>query len=115
MYGLFWILLAAKIACWTSGGASAGAAAVPSGSSWATLPGTMMSVGAGVGVGVGTNGAPTEPFCSAAVAGSTNTTDVVIARARARRETKIFLFRRPAGLADGLTLKEPASRATVRD
>ena len=45
MYGLSWILFAAQIACWTCGGASAGAAAVPSGSSWATPPGTMMSVG----------------------------------------------------------------------
>ena len=39
MYGLSWILLAAQIACCTCGGASAGAAAVPSGSSLATAPG----------------------------------------------------------------------------
>src|SRR5690242_8270103 len=115
MYGLLWIRLAAKIACWTWAGASAGAAAVPSGKSWATVPGTTMSVGAGVGAGVGAKTAPPEPSgagaCAAAVAGRIKATDVVIARANARRETKIFLFRRPTGLADGLTLKEPASRA----
>jgi hypothetical protein len=56
MYGLAWIRLAAKIACWTWGGASAGAAAVPSGSSCATLPGTTMFVGAGGGGGGGAGG-----------------------------------------------------------
>src|SRR3954447_8802622 len=49
MYGLLWILLAVKIACWTAGGASAGAAALPSGSSCATVPGTVMSAGPGAG------------------------------------------------------------------
>ena len=51
MYGLSWILFAAQIACWTCGGASAGAAAVPSGRSCATAPGTVMSCGAGGGGG----------------------------------------------------------------
>src|SRR4051794_3684741 len=116
MYGLAWILLAAKIACWTCGGASAGAAALPSGSSWATAPATTMSVGAGGGGGGGgVYTAPPVPegagACAAAVAGAMRINDVVIARANARRETKIFLFRRPTGLADGLTLKEPASHA----
>jgi hypothetical protein len=42
MYGLSWILLAAKIARYTAIGASAGAAALPSGSSLAFDPGVTM-------------------------------------------------------------------------
>src|ERR1700759_4324788 len=41
MYGLSWIWLAAQIAFWTSGGASAGAAAGASGRSLATDPGVV--------------------------------------------------------------------------
>src|SRR3954465_6726940 len=99
MYGLLWILLAVKIACWTAGGASAGAAALPSGSSCATVPGTVMSAGpgagaagaagGGVGVGVG-KAAPPEPFCARAALGRTNTAVVGIARANARREIKPY-------------------------
>src|SRR6478735_9029869 len=99
MYGLLWILLAVKIACWTAGGASAGAAALPSGSSCATVPGTVMSAGpgagagvagaTGVGVGVG-KAAPPEPFCASAVPGRTSTEVVAIARANARREIKPY-------------------------
>ena len=55
MYGLLWILLAAKIACWTATGAPAGAAAVPSGRICATVPGTVMSVGAAGGGGAGSS------------------------------------------------------------
>src|SRR5690349_4739235 len=97
MYGLFWILLAAKIACWTATGASAGAAAVPSGSSLATVPGTVMfagsagaagaAAGGGVGVGVG-NAAPPEPFCASAALGRMNAEVVAIATANARRDFK---------------------------
>src|SRR4051794_39575451 len=96
MYGLFWILLAAKIACWTATGASAGAAALPSGSSCATAPGTVMSAGSGagagiegVGVGVGA-AAPPEPFCASAELGTIKTEVVAIARANARREIKPY-------------------------
>src|SRR4051794_28876153 len=99
MYGLLWILLAAKIACWTATGASAGAAALPSGSSCATAPGTVMSAGsgagagvagaAGTGVGVGA-AAPPEPFCASAVPGTIKTEVVAIARANARREIKPY-------------------------
>ena len=40
LYGSVWIVLAAQTACCTCGGASAGAAAVPSGSRTACVPGT---------------------------------------------------------------------------
>src|SRR5688500_10316512 len=78
----------------------------------------MMSVGAGGGVGTGVGAWYTAPpdlsgagACATAVAGRTSVNDVETARANARRESNLFLFRRPTGLADGLTLKEPASHA----
>src|SRR5918911_5493602 len=102
MYGLRWSVLAAQMACWTCGGASAGAAAVPSGSSFATVPGTTMLVGAGL-TGTGP-GAATPPVgsCARAVLGRTSDSVVSSVRANARGAIKGFLFRRPAGLADGL-------------
>ena len=95
MYGLSWILFAAQIACWTCGGASAGAAAVPSGISWATLPGTTRFDGPGGGGGGGSwKAAPPDPSgagaCATAVAGRTSVKDVQNARANARRENKPY-------------------------
>src|SRR3954451_13435812 len=100
MYGLSWILFAVKIAAWTAGGASAGAAALPSGRICATAPPTTMSSGlgvatgatgaAGVGTGVGVgNAAPPEPFCASAALGRIKTEVVANARANARRENKL--------------------------
>src|SRR5215204_3595570 len=94
MYGLAWILLAAQIACCTWGGASAGAAALPSGISWATLPGTVRSTGGGGGGGGGWKTAPPDASgagtCATAVAGRTSVNDVQIVRANARRENKPY-------------------------
>jgi hypothetical protein len=50
--------------------------------------------------------------CAWAAAGSTAASDNVRARARKQFKTR-FLFRRPAGLADGLALKEPAPHALM--
>ena len=55
------------------------------------------------------------PASAAAAAGKTSNEIVEIAVAITRAGRNCFLFRRPTGLADGLTLKEPASHAIVRD
>ena len=94
-----------------------GAAAVPSGSSWAIAPGTVMSRRRGGG---------------SAWASVVRRAAGRVGRRRLRRgsgrqdqqqrcrnaegerpqgEQAVFLFRRPAGLADGLALKEPAPHA----
>src|SRR3954447_4021293 len=91
MYGLSWIVFAAQIACCTGAGAAAGAAAVPSGRSLATVLGTVSGAGAGTGPG---NAAP--PLGSApgvwaeATDGRTSMDDVSSARADARRENKPY-------------------------
>src|SRR5688572_23334767 len=94
MYGLSWISLPAQIACWTWIGASAGAAAVPSGRSCATEPGTVRLTGVGGGGGGGGwKAAPPDlsgaGVCATAVAGRTSINDV-IARAYARRENNRY-------------------------
>src|SRR3954447_16052030 len=110
MYGLFSSLLAAKIAFWTWAGAAAGAAALPSGSSVATEPGTTMwaavagSLYAAPPVGA-------EGDSARAAAGSTAIHTSIRANARSDFKIKTLLFRRPTGLADGLALKEPAPHA----
>src|ERR671932_683615 len=107
------IAFAAQIACLTESGAPAGAAARPEPSSFASTPGTVgwaTSAPAGAaGCGVGSSYA-TPPGPSAAMADGTtlsasaNSTQMTI-RGLPRTTT---LFRRPAGLADGLARKEPA-------
>src|SRR3954454_18634233 len=92
------------MASWTSTGASAGAAALPSGSSLALLPGTAMFSGGG-----GEYWAPPldGPESASAAPGRIRKAENV--RANARSDDKSNnLFRRPAGLADGLARKEPA-------
>src|SRR3954469_24701571 len=108
------IPFAARIACLTASGAASGAAARPA-TIFATVPDTVgwatAAPGAVVGAGVaeGSSNA-TPPGPSAAIAAgtalkpSTNSTHITI-RDLPRTTT---LFRRPAGLADGLARKEPA-------
>src|SRR3954451_20427118 len=97
MYGLSWIVLAAQIACCTWTGESAGAAAVPSGSKWAAVPGTV--IWAGVATGAGVPGGKTAPplgppvgagACARAADGRTSMSDVRSAGANARRENKPY-------------------------
>src|SRR5919199_6645585 len=107
------IAFAAQIACLTEAGAPSGAAARPLSRSFAARPGTVgwaTSAPAGAaGWGVGSSYA-TPPGPSAAMADGTtlsasaNSTQMTI-RGLPRTTT---LFRRPAGLADGLARKEPA-------
>src|SRR5215217_6977289 len=113
MYGLSWIRLAAKIALRTSAGASAGAAALPSGSSLATVPGTVMLSG---WAGAGTYAAPPVlAVGDSALATLGSTASTTTTRANARSDFKFkTLFRRPTGLADGLALKEPAPHTGSR-
>src|SRR3954451_2736684 len=123
-YGLSPREFAAQMACLTSSGASVGAAAEPSSSSLATVPGTSSPVhspgnagvagGVGVvagvvgGTGGGTYDDPPVSGTVSAAAGAARTHSIVITRGpRARGYSAIALFRRPAGLADGLALKEP--------
>src|SRR4051794_25715097 len=109
------IAFAAQMACLTASGAASGAAARPL-TICATVPGTVgwapIAPGA---VLVATGGAEgssnaTPPGPSAAIAAggalkhSANSTHITI-RGLPRTTT---LFRRPAGLADGLARKEPA-------
>src|ERR671914_1858716 len=114
LYGLSCSRLAAQTACCTSAGASAGAAAVPSGSSCAFVPGTVMSSAAtGAGAG-GTGGGNVTPPVDCAEATLGTARNASRKRANARSENKLTnLFRLPAGLADGLALKEPAPHATL--
>src|SRR3954451_23452679 len=91
MYGLSWIVLAAQIACCTGSGAAAGAAAVPSGRSLATVSATV--IGAGGATGAGNEAPPLgwEPGVWAEAAdGRTSMDDVSSARANARRENKPY-------------------------
>src|SRR3954470_15627841 len=118
-YGSFWSVLAAQIAFCTFGGASAGAAAVPSASSTARAPGTSgfgcprgTVLRAGVGGGGGGEGAPPVPGTANAPTGAT-TQNSMEKTARQKPRTAVrtiekLLFRRPTGLADGLALKELA-------
>src|SRR4051794_5852554 len=96
------------MACCTSSGASAGAAALPSGISLALVPGTVRLPGGG-----GRWGAPpVDGDCARATPGRTRNAKIV--RANARSEDKLNnLFRRPAGLADGLARKEPAPHVAL--
>src|SRR4051794_41120044 len=113
MYGLVLIRLAAKIAFWTSTGASAGAAALPSGRSWARAPGTTMLAGAAGGSEYAAPPVCADGDSARATAGSTALHTSI--RANARSDFKTYdLFRRPTGLADGLALKEPAPHAASR-
>src|SRR4051795_8512449 len=109
------IAFAAQIACLTASGAASGAAARPS-TICATAPGTVgwetVAPGAvavaGGGAGGSSKAAPPGPWAAsaagAALKPSTNSTHITI-REFPRTTT---LFRRPAGLADGLARKEPA-------
>ena len=67
---------------------------MPSGISWATLPGTVRSTGGGGGGGGAWKAAPPDPSgagaCATAVAGRTSVKDVQNARAYARRENKPY-------------------------
>src|SRR3954447_10195833 len=109
------IAFAAQIACLTASGAASGAAARPS-TICATAPGTVgwetvapgaVAVAGGV-AGGSSKAAPPGPWAAsaagAALKPSTNSTHITI-REFPRTTT---LFRRPAGLADGLARKEPA-------
>src|SRR3712207_1402711 len=90
----------------TGPGALAGATAVPSGRSVALEPAAVMFSGGG-----GTYAVPPVD-CAWAAAGTTRNAKIV--RANARSEDKLnYLFRRPAGLADGLALKEPAPHVAL--
>src|SRR5919109_1747812 len=115
-YGRFWSELAAQIACLTCSGASAGAAAVPSASSTALVPGTSGPVqrpGSSIGGegGSGSNAVPPVPGVAADAPVGTMTHSTEIRNgATARGNNDMDLFRRPAGLAVGLALKEPAPR-----
>ena len=119
MYGLSWILFAAQIACWTSAGASAGAAADPSGISWATAARHDQVDG----IGRRRRGRRLLEGRASGLIGSRRLRHGSGGEDQRQRcakrkgecpqgEQAVFLFRRPAGLADGLTLKEPASHAT---
>src|SRR3954471_3907489 len=112
MYGLSWILLAAEIASWTSAGAPAGAAALPSGRSLATSPGTVI-LAAAVGSEYAAPPVGAGVVSAAAVPGSTAPNISMRANARSDFKAKT-LFRRPTGLADGLALKEPAPHTDAR-
>src|SRR4051794_18605414 len=105
---------AAQIACLTASGAASGAAARPS-TICATVPGTVgwaVAPGAGPVAGGVAGGSPQAPppgpeaahAAGAALKPSTNSTHINIRDLP--RTTP--LFRRPAGLADGLARKEPA-------
>src|SRR5919198_3306286 len=103
------MVFAAQIACWTSTGASAGAAALPSGSSLAFVPGTVMFAGGG-----GTYWVPPVDGSESASAVPGRIKNAKNVRANARSDDKSNnLFRRPAGLADGLALKEPAPHVAL--
>src|SRR4051794_34379629 len=104
-YGLSRSQFAAQMACLTSSGASVGAAAEPSSSSLATVPGTSSPVhspgsagvagGVGVvgGTGGGTYDAPPVSGTVSAAAGAAMTHSIVITRGpRARGYSAIALF-----------------------
>src|SRR5215207_2732713 len=103
------------MACLICSGASAGAAAVPSSSRTASTPGTSGPVqrpGSSIGGGGGSssNEVPPVGLCASAAEGTSAQTSATMIGANARGNGDIVLFRRPAGLADGLALKEPAPR-----
>src|ERR1700759_2549340 len=91
MYGLSWIALAAQMAFCTCAGASAGAAAVPSGISFASAPGTVRFTTGGGGGGYC---APPEALgaadCAMAAAGNSRKDIDVRVSANARRENKPY-------------------------
>src|SRR5690349_4016829 len=90
------------MASFTARGAPAGAWATPNRSTFATAPGAS----------VGEISAATPPVfvvcaCAAGASATTSVSDAS-AHARVRYDSTSALFRRPAGLADGLARKEPA-------
>src|ERR1700754_4885072 len=106
------IAFAAQIACLTGSGAPSGAAARPS-TIFASTPGTVgcaFTAPGPAGVAAVGSSYAVPPGPSAAIAAgaaqsaSANSAQITI-RGLPRTTT---LFRRPAGLADGLARKEPA-------
>src|SRR5215207_4222315 len=104
------------MACLTWSGASDGAAAVPSSSRTAFVPGTsgpvhfpaLSILGGGGSVSKGVP--PVAVSWAIAPVGTMTHTIAMKIGANARGKNDIDLSRRPAGLADGLALKEPALR-----
>src|SRR3712207_6251839 len=109
--------LAAAIASMTCCGAPAGAEARPSGPIVAVGPATSFAArclaAAALDLGL-TYVAPPVPCAPATGAASSTASMHSMNVSRERPRTADLLFRRPAGLADGLAQKEPALHADDR-
>src|SRR3712207_1683500 len=111
------ILFAAATAAWTSGGASAGAAARPLGRRTALGPAARWLKRLACLARRSLADSYSAPPVAASADGAAtraSTTSMKMCAARRNPRTNDSFFRRPAGLADGLAQKEPALHADLR-